>query len=270
MEKQKKERKPLWLTLMDDTNMLLAREVEPRRFHFIEATDMVDACGRDALGEPWVVELSEADLDAIGEKAVERACESCGWEQEEAFTDLQRAEMCHSYGARAPLDSWSGGRVRKETWEDSPCPRELIRSAKRRSRELDDPAEREAALMRPVNKIGSTALEYMQGDLHSAITRGAAAGSAEAKLMAKLHGASEESIAAVEQAGLRSGAVAVQVQLATIPSDDPIAYMMGFLSGVRGTPLDAERDELAPEYIKGYQHGVRVRLGEEDRPSWAA
>jgi hypothetical protein len=308
MEKTRKKREPLWRTHMEDTNALYSREVEPKRFHFIEVLDMDDACGRDNEGQPpFVVELSEVDLDALSEKTIEGAKRSCGWEPHDpdfAWPDsagrcgdcggagftydgvkrgyvcmdcdtvkpenwrLAFAEMCHQYGHKAPLDSWTGGRVRKERWDSSDCPRELLRAAKRRSRELDDPRERMEALSKPVNAIGSTALEYMQGDIHSAMERGVRKGDPKAKLMAKIHGASDENIAVVEAAGPESGRVA-RITMGKVPSDDPLAYTMGFMSGRSGAPLDANRDELAEAYIEGYQHGTKVRLGEEPQPDWA-
>ena len=280
---ERKKREPLWRTHIEDTHSLYSREVEPRRFHFIAVTDMDDACGRDNEGQPpFVVELYEVDLDAISPETIASSLRSCGWEK---FEDkdgsgwqqngdvlpedpLWIAEMCHQYGAHAPLDSWTGGRVRKEHWESSNCPRELLRAAKRRSRELDDPGERAEALMKPVNKIGSTALEYMQGDIHSAMERGVRAGDASAKLMAKIHGVKDETIAAVEAQGPRSGAAVASINLHKIPTDDPLAYSMGYMSGVAGGVLEPNREELAQAYIDGYQLGTRVRLGEEPKPEW--
>src|SRR5690348_7233756 len=76
-----KERKPLWQVRMEGCNEsgLFAREVEPRRFHFIEWTDMDACCGRDNLDYRYVVELNEVDLDAISEKTILSALHSCGW-----------------------------------------------------------------------------------------------------------------------------------------------------------------------------------------------
>lgn len=265
-------KKKLWRTHWEDTNALYSREVEPRRFHFIEVTDMDDACGRDNAGQPpFVVELSEVDLDAISEKTIEGAKQCCGWEREDdkPWEPIALAEMCHQYGAKAPLESWTGGRVRKDSWDSSNCPRELIRNAKRRSRELDDPAERTEALMRPVNKLGSTALEYMQGDMHSAMVRGVRSGDQSAKLMAKMHGASEEKIATIEQLGPGpSSAPMSRITLGKVPSSDPLAFAMGFMSAIAGSPLDSNREELAQAYIAGYQLGTKVRLGEEPQPEW--
>lgn len=263
---EKKKRAPLWRTLYDDSSILLVRAVEPRRFHFIEATDMDDACGSDNADSPrYVVELNEVDLDAITEKTIASAQESCGWERSdgEAHDDTAIAEMCHSYGARAPLGSWAGG----AHWHDD-CPRELIRTAKRESRLLDDPSERMERLSRPVNKIGSTALEYMQGDLFSAMQRGVEKGDALAKIMAKMHGVPDDKIAAVEAQGPR-GVVMAQITLQKVPSDDPLAYSVGFISGLAGNVLESERSDLADAYIEGYRLGVAVRLGDEPRPDWA-
>lgn len=187
------------------------RRVGPGRHHIIELIDMDDACGLDNEGRPtYNVELSEVDVIATVQKTKADAIKSCGWENME-LSEVALAECLHSYGARAPLDSWDGNNRGK-----------LLRDARALSSELDDPETHEEYMNRPVNALGSTAREFAQGDFCSAITRGVRADNPNAKIMAKLYGASEEQIKAV-QSSPASSAIAAQVNLHKVPSDDPLA-----------------------------------------------
>lgn len=261
------------------------RCVSQGRFHVVELTNMNEACGKDNEGRPtYVVELSEIDLDAIPRKLVEDALRSCGWKVEAASpahlfpatvtedwgehrvvangraTELCIVETIHGYGARAPLGSWEGN-----AW------RPLMAQARAESRSLDDPDAYEAAMAKPVNKLGSTAREFAQGDFNSALVRGVTAGDRSAKLMAKIQGASPEAIEAVEKAGPPPQGFAAQVAIGKVPSDDPLAYTMGFMAAMGGSALDrpgTDRKELAPAYLEGYRLGVAVKSGSEPTPDW--
>jgi hypothetical protein len=168
------------------------RQVAARRYHFLELTNMDEACGRDNEGSPrYVVELSEVDLDAIGPDVQRSAWESCDGDSQieradsvEVDTterDLVAAGACYQYGAKAPLHSETTSNAHKG-----------IRACRAESYRLTSDAEAYAAAMeRPVNKIGSTAAEYMRGDVNAAILRGCDEGNPSARLMAKMYVAAE-------------------------------------------------------------------------------
>ena len=122
--------------------------------------------------DKYNVSLSEVDLNS---PQLDEALKCCGWEDEPELTDLMKVDSLHSYGARAPLNDWSGGNANK-----------LIASAKRESKELDNPETYEIAMSRPVNKLGSTAREYANGDINSAIMRGIEKKDPIAELMGKI------------------------------------------------------------------------------------
>ncbi len=237
---------------------LSVRRVSAQRYHYIQVTDMDEACGRDNEGRPrYVVELSEVDLDSLSEATVKSARQSCGWDSA-PDSDEATAEMCFQYGARAPLHSVDTNSATRGFRE---CRQESYTLTK-------DSAAYAERMERPVNAIGSTAREYMQGDIYSAMDRGVRADKPEAKIMAKMHGASEQAITArIGQPA--SGVVALKVRLVDIPSNDPIAYSMGFLCGLGGSALDGPRDQLAPAYIEGYKLGVGVRGNDTPMPDWA-
>ncbi len=143
------------------------RKVGDRRFHFIRLENMDDACGSDNEGrETYVVELSEVDLDAIPGETKDSAVKSCGWgdaDRPDFCTTEMIAGACFEYGARAPLHSVSTNNAHQG-----------IRECRKESYHLtNDASWYHAAMNRPVNKIGSTAREYMTGDITSAIVRGA-------------------------------------------------------------------------------------------------
>lgn len=180
---------PTWL-YTGDANMLdyggrfYRKLAGTRRWHFVDVCNMDDACGRDNEGcAKYCVDLSEVDLDSIPEKTIASAMQSCGYDEDPAVSRLDPdarecmiAEACHGYGAKAPL------------WQDSGNNRHaLIREAKRESRLLQKDVDAMADRMEaPVNAIGSTAREFMQGDLASPILRGLEAGDPRADLMARM------------------------------------------------------------------------------------
>ena len=164
------------------------RQVAARRFHFLQVTNMVEACGRDNDGQPtYAVELSEVDLDAIGEVEQSRALASCGFEVTDAADRTANgtadcvAGACFEYGNRAPLHGESTNNVHAG-----------FRACRAESYRLTSDAEAYAEAMdRPVNKLGSTAREYMTGDITSAIVRGAEEGNPSAQIMARMYVAAE-------------------------------------------------------------------------------
>lgn len=171
-----------------DVNMLdyggkNMRQSGNRQFQIVELINMDEACGRDNQGQPkYVVELRLVDLGALSQSTIKSALESCGW-QNMPDTDDALAECCDSYGAHAPLETFSGNNAHK-----------LLRQAYKAANALLDDEALEEQLDRPVNKIGSSAREFMAGDITSAIQRGCESGNPDARIMAKMYGATQEQI----------------------------------------------------------------------------
>jgi hypothetical protein len=222
------------------------RHVGERRFHVVELTNMDEACGRDNKGRPrYVVELSEVDLDGANLKA---AMDCVGLREEDLPKESERrgyskdmalAEAVHSYGERAPLDSYEGN----NGWKG-------VREIKRESLSLEaDPDAYEERMNRPVNQLGSTAREFQRGDFTSAMQRGVEAGDPKARLMAKMHGAPQDVIDDTRP-------------------DDYLPYVFGYMTALDGREKDAESADYAPEYHRGFERGERVRKGECPAPSW--
>lgn len=258
-----------WTTIYDGGS---AEWLEMRRFgntgrvfHAVRITDMDDACGRDNEGHPrYAGELLEIDLDTA---LVADAARSCGWKlegnrlineydgdivAEGDSLDAVLAESLVGYGGYAPLASESGNNLRA-----------MMRNLKRESRALDcNTDKREALLSRPVNALGSTAREYALGDFDSAMARGLAQGDANARVMAQMH-------RPIPQGPLVASVKIQDSTLATLSNGDPLAYMTGFMSGFQGTTDTIEDDEdFAPAYLKGREHGARVRMGLDPAPDW--
>lgn len=239
-----------------DVNMLaygggFIRHVAARRFHVIEVTNMDEACGRDNEGQPrYVIELKEINLD---EADVDGALRSCGWKLEDGIvinehdgsevasrehTDRVIAESMLGYGGSAPLESWS---------TNNPCAK--LVQARALSRKLEKDSEAwEERMNRPVNKLGSTAREYARGDFDSALARGLLSGDKSSALMAKISG---------------------KILAPPAPSDDPLAFLAGYMDGKSGgEKADPGDDDLAPEYIRGFEVGQRVAAGTQMAPEW--
>ncbi len=148
------------------------RRVSETRYHVIELTNWEDAIFRDAEGGPtYCVDLSEIDITSPVLRDARRSMDV----DSEDPNPLALVEALHGYGAKAPLFQEDGNNFRT-----------LFRAAVRESKALDDPSAREAAMARPVNKIGSTAAEFAAGDINSAILRGLADGNPVANLMARV------------------------------------------------------------------------------------
>lgn len=152
---------------------LWIRALDAHRFHVVELTNMDEACGSDNDGHPkYDVQLGEVDLREINRDKV-----LSFYGAVDAVCDLYVAEAAFRYGQYAPLDSESTN----NGWAG-------IRNMKRRSRELEVDSEAyEAAMEQPVNRLGSTAREFMRGDLEAGIRRGVALGDECSLLMAKIY-----------------------------------------------------------------------------------
>lgn len=213
-----------WQVLLDDGDFLEVKALGGRKYLVLEVLDLKAYTGEG----DFCVDLALVDLDAVDAKTVRSAMQCYGCE-DEAPEELGLVEMLYGYGAKAPLFSAeAGGRV---------VARRLGRS-EARSLDIDE------AMDRPVNKIGSTAAEYMRGDIFSALSRGVQEGRQDARIMSKLYGVDpDEHIV------------------------DRIPFMMGFLAGKAGQPNEANED-YSPHYTSGWERGQRVARGEASPPSW--
>lgn len=168
-----------WIRQVAGPGLSPRRDASVLAFQVIELTNMDEACGRDNAGcARYVVDLSEVDLSSVPGKTLASALRSWGYEVDEADppTPMDLAEMCHAYGAKAPLESYEGSNARG-----------LLRDARRAANAMrGETAAHKRALARPVNAIGSTAAEVMRGDFDSALHRGAEAGNPSALLIQKM------------------------------------------------------------------------------------
>ena len=167
------------------------RKVSNSRFHVVRIFNWEVETGE---GSGYNVDLVEVDTDDLDR--LHPALESCGYAVDadsavyvpysgdvlcEGFDFKRRrlifCECMHGYGSYAPIDDESG-----EKFEP------LFLQMVKRSIELtEDEDAYEAAMNNPVNAIGSTAREYQQGDINSAIMRGLNKGDEKAAVMAVIH-----------------------------------------------------------------------------------
>ena len=214
------------------------RQSGKRQFQFVELINMDDACGRDNAKQPkYNVSLRLVDLDAIPAEGQARAKKSCGWYGAESDTDIAIAEMCDDYGLHAPLDQWNGNNARQ-----------LLRAAYREANSLLNSDALESKLDRPVNAIGSSAREFMAGDIYSAMQRGCESGDSSARLLAKMHGVSQQTIDDTRP-------------------DDFLPFVFGYMAGLNGQPKETDPD-TAKEYFRGFERGQNVKAGKCPAPSW--
>ena len=151
-------------------------------YHVIELINMWEATG-DNDQPQYAVQLCEIDVEStrLGE-----ALDCIGAEIDPRMTNDQiiwiSLDALSSYGACAPMGGWSGNNVR-----------ELFRQANRESFQLmSDSDYHKSQMDRSVNRLGSTAREYMNGDTNSALIRGIAKGDITARIMGKIHGLTVE------------------------------------------------------------------------------
>lgn len=235
--------KPGKWTYIGDVNMLdyggkNSRCIGKRQYQFVELINMDDACGRDNEGQPrYVVELRLVDLNAVGEKNIQAALRCCGQDEGQALADDIVAEFCDSYGTHAPLGSWSGNNARK-----------LMRDAYREANALLDSEALETKLDSTVNRIGSTAREFMSGDLTSALQRGCESGNPDARLITKMYGVAQDVIDDTRPA-------------------DWLPYVFGYMAAIAGGTKETDPD-TAKEYFRGFERGENVKAGKCPAPSW--
>lgn len=229
-----------WTQLYEDNpGGKYVRETGKGVYQVIEWTDMDDACGRDNEGHPkYVVELSLIDLNEIGEGNIKSALDSHGWTLEDISNDLMLVEAVHSYGCRAPLEDVSSNNLSKS-----------MREIRRLANELLDEDALEEAMDRTVNKIGSTAREFMKGDIYSAMERGVLSGNQDAVLCARMYGVPQE-------------------ELDNARPEDWLPYVFGYNDGRNNLEGYLNSEDVAETYILGHKRGVAVREGKANPPGW--
>jgi len=232
-----------WVTLMDDTDYNECRLIAPRVYQVIEVTDMVEACGRDWDGKKFNASLDVVDLNTIPAEEVLSALRSCGYDNEETMKEMNAewlVECLHGYGCKAPLEQFdsNGREVAK-------------RMARKAAHELLDAGKLEEKMDQPVNKLGSTAREFIEGNIFAGIQRGVEAGKPESRLMAKMYGVD-------------------QYMIDDVRPDDFMPYFMGYMDALGGRTalVDTVEDKISPEYFRGYERGERVKKGECPAPGW--
>jgi hypothetical protein len=150
---------------------------ETKLFHFIVLINWEDACGRDAPKTKYNVALYEVNLDQLSPESKADALRSCGTEAEKDPRWIALA--CMEYGLRAPLLDLNGNNF-SQMYAQCAAESTLMET---------DAAHRYQQMHRPVNAIGSTAAEFMRGDIFSAVERGVNAGDWKATIIAKMYSA---------------------------------------------------------------------------------
>jgi hypothetical protein len=179
-----------WQFLMGDVNYTdfggkWVKQIENNIYHIIELINMWDCTG-DYNQDKYNVSLQEINLDLID---IQSALKYCGWGNDVDITDpLIIVESISSYGSYAPMGDYNGNNYRK-----------LLREAKNESNKLaSDEFYHGLQLDRPVNRLGSTACEYMQGDFQSAMLRGISQDDSSAKIFGKIHGLSNDDMEGIK------------------------------------------------------------------------
>lgn len=155
------------------------RKTDCCKYHVIKLVNLEDA-GEPIDGNRYAVELGEVDLEVAD---IDAAAKCCGLDDPHSASELALVQVVAEYGQMAPFGEWVGNNAR-----------DLLKQARKRSLELDDPDEYHEAMDKPVNKIGSTAREYQMGDFFSAIVRGLEQGNKDAWILAKMHGNSDQDL----------------------------------------------------------------------------
>ncbi len=255
-----------WTVCYEDTNGVYMKCLDPtaehgRRYHFIRWDDNMEDMGERGFkahkaqgGGRYSVSLRMVDLLFATPAMIARATQSCGWDGMGNGPDAV-ADVLFNYGNTAPLWDLEGSNLKK-----------LLAEARRESKQLIVEGHEEA-MTRTVNKLGSTALEYMVGDTLRPVCRGVAQGSDTAGIAATMYKMDLEQAKAAGLQELAGGsAVVFQVRQQGGPSPDPLAFAAGFSDGLAAqVPLEP-RHEISPEYFRGFTTGLQLRLGEVKEP----
>ena len=160
-------------------------------WYVLDFTNMDDACGRDNEGQDtYLCEVNYVDLTKVSQSQLQSAVESCGPSRED-FEDMAVPDRCfvsmiavHDYGIKAPLYTASGNRA---SW---------VRAEARRYAEslMSDDELLSERMDKPVNKIGSTAADFLRGDIDAGLRRaaeevasGAREPTAEERVLMRIH-----------------------------------------------------------------------------------
>lgn len=161
-------------------------------WYVLDFVNMWDATGDDS-GPQYVCEVNYVDLKVVPDREMASALRSCGPSQEDLEGMSKKDQMfaimvaLHDYGIKAPLHTVEGSRA------------DSVRAEARRYAEdcMSDPALMESSLDRTVNKIGSSARDFMYGDIDAGLRRAAediAAGrrapTTEERILMKMYAAS--------------------------------------------------------------------------------
>lgn len=193
-------------------------------YHVMELSPWVKADGKE-----FIASLSEIDLLQVSEELLSDALESSGYSNKPT-DELIQLECLHLDGYGAPLNSWLG-----KNWK------KLMTEARKLSATLVYlPRLRHEALTRPINALGTTALEYSRGNVLKGLDR-----CVEDKITTHTF----------------------DVKFDALKSTDPIAFSTGITSALSGNELPLEeREEFSEEYLRGYQIGIKILAGKEQLP----
>lgn len=151
---------PGFKELYFDNQGLWVRKIDLGKYHFIELIDWFDATGETDGPGKYCSVLKMVDIFMVDPEAVSSAIASCG---DESSLDMLEGEERHqwvaealsTYGTFAPLGDWYGNNYRK-----------VLDQAREKSKRIRENAhEYDAAMNRAVNRIGTTAEEYMRGNI---------------------------------------------------------------------------------------------------------
>ena len=219
------------------------------RYYVLDFINMDEACGRDNEGaDTYLCEVKIVNLAEISAESLKSAYDCCGLDVDdpEYQDDMVKVECLVGYGCAAPVHTEGGNSYPMR-----------VRAAARRYAEslMADGALAEAHLDLPVNAIGSTAREYGRGDLDSAMDRN----------RERLDGPTTE-FAMATSLTPPTYSTRLNVKMKRVPSDDPLAYSHGFMTGCGGgdKPDLDDDDDLAPAWLEGYALGQKVKAGDED------
>jgi hypothetical protein len=161
-----------------------AKRAADGSWYVVRFDNMYEACGEDECKrdgqDQYVCEVERVDLSDLGDDTLASALRCCGFTKDidgfiyddsgneiaspkdETRFYLVLVEACVSYGAKQPLDSFSGN-VRPSN----------VRANARRAAEalMRDATALGERLDRPVNAIGATAREYARGEIAAPLAR---------------------------------------------------------------------------------------------------
>jgi hypothetical protein len=183
-----------WQFLVGDINYMdyggkWVKQIDDTIYHVIELINWHDATG-EYLKPTYNVELQEIDISKADLKS---ALDCHGYTQDNISSwdnlEIMLVECVSGYGQYAPMGTYNGNNYRK-----------LLTQAKQESKQIESDYDYHCyKLDRPVNKLGSTAQEYMVGDFNSALIRGIASNDPHAKIFGKIHGLTEEDMSSVDE-----------------------------------------------------------------------